>query len=211
MHLIKGAIFTTSVWEGIKTLNRTEQNGTERNGTGSNCCTIRTRTLIRYRKLVLICQAYQWTENWSRVLYLPRRRDKPPADSIEPHQAYEAIYLESSSDVADPSLTSEGSVMSLPSLALDSAVGSGVNSSVAHPGTARQWYHALYSPPIWNKHHQRVSDQACQQTRKLTWPMAEPIAGYVLPQQLYTLDVALCWCLSRLCSCYRTQDQSPCM
>jgi len=24
--------------------------------------------------------------------------------------------------------------------------------------------------------------------------MAEPIASYVLPQQFYTLDVALCWC-----------------
>ena len=35
-----------------------------------------------------------------------------------------AIYLVSSSDVADPSLTSEGSAMSLPSLG--SAVGSGV-------------------------------------------------------------------------------------
>ena len=40
-------------------------------------------------------------------------------------------------------------------------------------------------------------------TRKL-----EPIAGYILPQQFYKLDVALCWCLSRLRSCYRTRDQS---
>jgi len=24
--------------------------------------------------------------------------------------------------------------------------------------------------------------------------MAYPIAGYVLPQQFYTIDVALCWC-----------------
>ena len=39
--------------------------------------------------------------------------------------------------------------------------------------------------------------------------MTEPIAGYILPQQFYTLDVALCWCLSRLCSCYRTRDQGP--
>ena len=44
----------------------------------------------------------------------------------------------------------------IPSLALDSAVGS--NSSVAHPGTARQWYRVLYSPHKRNKHHQRVSD-----------------------------------------------------
>ena len=29
-------------------------------------------------------------------------------------------------------------------------------------------------------------------TRKLTRPMAESIAGYVLPQQFYTLNVALC-------------------
>ena len=28
--------------------------------------------------------------------------------------------------------------------------------------------------------------------------MAGPIAGYVLPQQFYTPDVALCWYLSRL-------------
>ena len=33
--------------------------------------------------------------------------------------------------------------------------------------------------------------------------MTEPIAGgYILPQQFYTLDVALCWCLFRLRSCY---------
>ena len=46
------------------------------------------------------------------------------------------------------------------------------------------------------------------ETRKLTWPMAEPIAGSVLPQQFYTLNVVLCWCLSRLRSCYRMLDQS---
>jgi len=39
--------------------------------------------------------------------------------------------------------------------------------------------------------------------------MTEPIAGNILPQQFYTLDVALWWCLSRLRSCYRTRDQSP--
>ena len=48
--------------------------------------------------------------------------------------------------------------MSLLSLALDSAVGSRVNSSVAHHGTARHWYRVLYSPHIRNKHHQRASD-----------------------------------------------------
>ena len=36
--------------------------------------------------------------------------------------------------------------MSLLSLAQDLAVGSNVHSSVAHPGTARQWHHVLYSP-----------------------------------------------------------------
>jgi len=41
--------------------------------------------------------------------------------------------------------------MPLLSLALDSAVGSRVNSSVAHPGTARQWYRVLYSPHKRNK------------------------------------------------------------
>ena len=40
--------------------------------------------------------------------------------------------------------------MSLPTLAMDSAVGSRVNSSVAHPGTAWQWYSVL--------HHQRASN-----------------------------------------------------
>jgi len=48
--------------------------------------------------------------------------------------------------------------MSLSSLALDSAVESRVNSSVAHPSTARQWYRFLYSPHMRNKHHQRTSD-----------------------------------------------------
>ena len=32
--------------------------------------------------------AHQVTESSSRVLYQPRRRDKHPADSIEPHQSY---------------------------------------------------------------------------------------------------------------------------
>ena len=40
---------------------------------------------------------------------------------------------------------------------LGSAVGSRVNSSVAHPGAGRQWYHILYFPHIRNKHHQRAS------------------------------------------------------
>ena len=67
-----------------------------------------------------------------------------------------AIYLESLSGMADPSLTSEGSAMSLSSFG--SAMGSRVSSSVSHPGTARQWYHVLHSLHIQNKHHQRASD-----------------------------------------------------
>ena len=42
---------------------------------------------IRVGKLVLM-SAHQCTESSSRVLYQPRRRDKHPTDSIEPHQAY---------------------------------------------------------------------------------------------------------------------------
>ena len=84
-----------------KTRNRTEWNGTE-----SNWCTI----------------VHHGTESLSCVLYQPRRRDKHPADSIDSHQAYLAAYLVSSSVVANPSLTSEGLAMSLPSLA--PAVGS---------------------------------------------------------------------------------------
>ena len=33
-------------------------------------------------------EAHHGTESSSRVLYQPRRRDKHPADSIEPHQVY---------------------------------------------------------------------------------------------------------------------------
>ena len=46
---------------------------------------------ICYGKLVLLCHTYQCTESWSSVLYLPRRRDKHPADSIEPHQENETF------------------------------------------------------------------------------------------------------------------------
>ena len=52
-----------------------------------------------------------------------------------------AVYLVSSSCIADPSLTNEGSAMSLPSLG--SAVG-GVELPVTHPGAR-------------NKHHHRAS------------------------------------------------------
>ena len=86
------------------------------------------------------------------------------------------MYLESSS--ADPLLTSEGSVMSLLSLALNSAVRSGVNASVAHPGIARQWYGVLYSSHIRNKHHQRASD-SMSTSSKLSQLLAHP--GDVLP------------------------------
>ena len=89
-----------------------------------------------------------------------------------------AMYLESLSGIADPSLTSEESVMSLPSLALDSAVASGVNASVAHPGTARQWYRVLYSLHIRNKHHQRASD-SMSTSSELSQLLAHP--GDVLP------------------------------
>ena len=49
-----------------------------RNGTGSKCCTMRTWTPDMLWKL----------PGLFRVLYLPRRWDKHPADSIQPHQAY---------------------------------------------------------------------------------------------------------------------------
>ena len=54
--------------------------------------------------------------------------------------------------------------MSLPSLALDSAVGSGIYSFVAHPGTARQWYLILYSPHKRNKQGSTTRERpmACQ-------------------------------------------------
>ena len=36
----------------------------------------------------VLMSAHHGTESSSCVLYQPRRRDKHPADSIEPHQAY---------------------------------------------------------------------------------------------------------------------------
>ena len=101
---------------------------------------------------------YEQTERWSRVLYIPATKTgQAPSRQLKATPSIWnvlAVYLESSSGVADPSLTSEGSVISLPPLALDSAVGSGVNASVAHLGTARQWYrvsvhstHTKQAPP----------------------------------------------------------------
>ena len=83
-------------WEGIKP-------GTERNGTeviAAQCGTWTPDMLWEN------CQA---NESWSRVLYLPRRWDKHPTDRISTWN----LRLHG---VADPSLTSEWSAMSLPSL-----------------------------------------------------------------------------------------------
>ena len=63
------------------------------------------------------------------------------------------VYLVSSSGVAIPSLTSEGSAMSPPFLG--SAVW-GIDLPVAHPGTGREWYRFLYFPQIQSKHHHRA-------------------------------------------------------
>ena len=89
--------------------------------------------------------------------------------------------------------TYKGSAVSLPSLALDSAVGSRVNSSVAHPETARQWYHILYSPHIRNKHHQRASD-GVSTSSKLGQLLAHP--GDVLPLSLEVAKM-LAWVCAR--------------
>ena len=68
-----------------------------------------------------------------------------------------------STGIADPLLTSEESAMSLPSRALDSAMGSRAISSVAYPGTARQWHHILYSlDPHIETSTTRKRTMACQ-------------------------------------------------
>ena len=91
-------------------------------------------------------------------------------------------------------LTSEGSVMSLLSLALDSAVGSGANASVAHPWTARQMFpgsvlstHTKQAPPEsvrWHVHIQQawsvVGSPRCvlPMFHFLTWDCARPGLRY---------------------------------
>ena len=55
----------------------------ERNGTGSNCYYTDVDARYAMEKLVLMYGS------GSRVVYLPRREDRHPADSIEAHQAYE--------------------------------------------------------------------------------------------------------------------------
>ena len=65
------------LWEAIKP-------GTERNGTGSNDAQYGRGRRIRD----VLMSAHHGAESSSCVLYQPRRRDKHPADSIEPHQAY---------------------------------------------------------------------------------------------------------------------------
>ena len=66
-----------------KTLNGTERNGTERNGTEPEVIEAQYGHGRRIRDVLM--SAHHGTESSSRVLYQPRRRDKHPADSIEPH------------------------------------------------------------------------------------------------------------------------------
>ena len=126
-----------------------------RNRTGSNCCTIRPWTPDMLWKIpgfnmradLASCTCHEDGTSTQQTVY-----------SHIKHIKILAVYLESWSGVADPSLTSEGSTMPLPSLTLDSAMRSSVTSSVAHSGTARHWHRVLYSPHIPNKHHQRAPD-----------------------------------------------------
>ena len=126
----------------------TEQNGTERNGTGSNWSTIQTWTPIRIGKLVLICQLISHPVPATKAGQAPSRQYRATPSVLN----ILAVYLVSSSGVADP--WSEGSAMSLSSLG--SAVGSGVTcgspwnmNSIA--------FCVLYSLQIRNKHHHRAS------------------------------------------------------
>ena len=68
------------------------RNGTERNETGSNCCTIRTCTPDMLWKIgVNMPGSSMYGELISRPVPAPRRRDKHSAASLEPHQAYETF------------------------------------------------------------------------------------------------------------------------
>ena len=155
----------------------------EGNRTVSNCCTIRTWTLDMLWKIGVNMSGLSM---YGELISHPVPATKTGQAPSRQHRATPsignilAIYLESSSGMADPSLTSKGQAMPLPSLALDSAVGSRVNSSVAHPCTAKQCYCVLYSPHIRNKHH-RVSN-GMSTSSKLSQLLAHP--GDVLPVQI---------------------------
>ena len=146
-----------------------------RNGTGSNCCTMQPDMLWKIGVNMPGLSIYgELISPAMKTGQAPSRQYKATPSIWK----ILAIYLESSSGVADPSHASEGSAMSLPSLGLDSAMGSRDNSSVAHPETARQWYRILYSPHIRKKHHQRASD-SMSTSSELDQLLAHP--GDVLP------------------------------
>ena len=82
MHLIKGAVFTTFVREGIKP--KAEWNR-------SNCSIIWTRTPDMLRKIGVDMPGLSMDGELISRPVLATKADKHPADSIEPHQAYETF------------------------------------------------------------------------------------------------------------------------
>ena len=109
-----------------KERNGTERNGTERNGTEVIDAQYERGCRIRIEKLVLYVSSSMYGELISRPVPTTKTGQAPSRQYRTTLNVLNilAIYLVSLSGVADPSLTSEGSAMPLPSLG--SAVGSGV-------------------------------------------------------------------------------------
>ena len=116
-----------SFYQGKRSTLQGKLQNAERNGTGSNWCIIHGRGR--------------------------RYCDENCASALINVWNILAVYLVSLSGIADPSLTSEVSAMSVPCIW-------GVELSVAHPETGREWYRVLYSPQTRNKHHQSLGASA---------------------------------------------------
>ena len=144
--------FNSCKYKTWKTGSYKTRNGTERNGTVSNWCTIWTWTpdtrcvnisSARYGELILRPVPATKTGQAPSRQY----RATPSVLNLL------AVYLVSSSGVTDPSLTSEGWRCHYRLWAQLW----GVDLLVAHPGTGSEWYRFLYFSQIRNKHHHRAS------------------------------------------------------
>ena len=145
--------FVVMQWGCWKTRNAQERNGTERNGTGSNLYPIWMWTPDTHWKIGINMSAHR--ELISRPVPATKTGQAPSRQYRATPSVLNilVVYLVPSSGVADPSLTSEGLAMPLPSLG--SAVGSDV--TCGSPWNRKEWYCVLYSPQIRNKHHHRAS------------------------------------------------------
>ena len=146
------------------------RNGMERNETRSNWCTIQTWTLDTWleisvdRRCLSVRTLFSCSVTATKTGQTPSRQHRATPRIWNILAVY---YLVSSSGVADPSLTSEGSAMSLPSLRY--GVGSGV--SCGSPWNRK----GIVSRCVLSTHAKQVSPQTARW--HVNNPRARPVVG----------------------------------